>query len=84
MHTGRKIILYEPNGLGVGVRLLTRTGEMLGSNLGHGICYSEVFRRCSQSLQANAGIVSRFSHRRFLPNPFYNITYLLDSIRSSY
>jgi hypothetical protein len=56
--------------VGLGVRLLTRIWGALGSNLGKGTSYIEVYRGCPRSLQAKHGIVPRLGQDRFLPNPF--------------
>jgi hypothetical protein len=54
--------------------------DVLGSNLGRSTGYSErISRYFPQSLQTNAGIVTRLGHDRFLPNPFQFIIHLSPS-----
>jgi hypothetical protein len=55
---------------GVAVMLLTCNRQVLGSNLGFDICYSEAFCEFPQFLQENAMIIPRLEQGRFEPNPF--------------
>jgi hypothetical protein len=47
---------------------------VLGSNLRRYTGYLNILRVFTQSVQANAGIVLRLGHDRFLPNPFQIIS----------